>query len=242
MIASRRTAQQKATEQKPVNASWRALRKRGHSSASALRKWSGLQWLARRAHEVPQHRDIRSVGADAAGIHRQTETLGEIEVHTGVVQFRQAKALCRQYPVQTGWVNWPWGPVALPRPARQFVKLLPIAFVPSGHFVHAVPLLTNVYPLRCLVGCSIALESGIQLPQVVRRNPVFRYKLSPGLLTIYACASSARHFVAYCFKPVTGLIVSRTFALAAGPPFGLEPGRVTCRFPRDRPGACILRA
>jgi hypothetical protein len=33
----------------------------------------------------------------------------------------------------------------LPWPSRQFVKLLPIAFVPSGHFIHAVPLLTKVY-------------------------------------------------------------------------------------------------
>jgi hypothetical protein len=74
------------------------------------------------------------------------------------------------------------------------------------------------------VGCTIAVEGGIQLLQAVRRNPVDRYKLSPGLLTIYACANSARHFVAYCFKPVTGLIVSRTFALAAVLPLRLEPG------------------
>ena len=47
--------------------------------------------------------------------------------------------------------------------------------------------------------------------RAARQNPVDGYKLSPSLLTIYACASMTRHFLAYCFKPVTGLIVSRTF-------------------------------
>jgi hypothetical protein len=33
-----------------------------------------------------------------------------------------------------------------------------------------------------------------------------------------------RHFLAYCFKPVTGLIVSRTFASASVLLLRLKPG------------------
>lgn len=133
--------------------------------------------MARRAHEVPQDRHVRSIGADAAGIHGQTQTLGEIEIHTGIVELGKAKALCRQYPVQTGRVDWPWGPMALPGPARQFVKLLPIAFVPSGHFIHAALPLTLYYALCCPVGCAIPLKSGSQLLQAARQNPVGVYQL-----------------------------------------------------------------
>jgi hypothetical protein len=58
---------------------------------------------------------------------------------------------------------------------------------------------------------------------------------SPGLLaatsllTIYACAGLTRHFVAYCFKPVTGLNVSRTFTSATAATASPGTGRVICR-------------
>src|ERR1700730_13598838 len=114
--------------------------------------------------------------------------------------------------------------MSLPWAARQFVKLLPIAFVPSRHFVHAVPLLTlNTFFDASLDAPSLSMVARRYL-RAARQNPVDGYKLSPSLLTIYACASMTRHFLAYCFKPVTGLIVSRPFALAAVLPLRLEPG------------------
>jgi hypothetical protein len=112
----------------------------------------------------------------------------------------------------------------LPGTSRQLIKLLPIAFVPGRHFVHTVPLLITYYALRCLVGCKVTLQSGTQLPQTARQNAVDAGKPSASLLTIYVCAGLTRHFAAYCFKPVTGLIVSRTLAVATVLLFRLEPG------------------
>ena len=208
-------------------------------------KMDESEGLARGTHEVAQHGDVWPVGADTASIHRQAEAFGQIEIHTSIVEFRQAKALRGQNPVQTRRVDRARGAMSLPRTARQLVKLLPIAFVPGRHFFHAALPLTLYYARCCHVGCVILLESGIQLPQAARQNPVGVRKPLPSLLTIYACASSARHFLVYCFKPVTGLIVSRTFALATVLLLRLEPGGATCRSACSREAAisaCILRA
>jgi|SRR5580692_4747880 hypothetical protein len=97
-----------------------------------------LQRLARRPHEVPQHRNVRAVGADAAGVYGQTELFGQIQIHTRIVQLRQAKALRGQHSVKTSRVDRTGRPMPLPGSAGQFVKLLPIAFVPGRHFIHAV--------------------------------------------------------------------------------------------------------
>src|SRR5713226_7185453 len=92
-----------------------------------------LQRLAGRAHKIPQDRDVRAIGTDAPSVDRQAEALGEIQIDTGVVQFRQAKTLRRQYAIQARGIDGTRRPVALPGTARQLVKLLPIAFVPSRH-------------------------------------------------------------------------------------------------------------
>ena len=101
-----------------------------------------LQRLAGRADEIAQDGDVGAVGADAAGIHRQAEALGEVEINAGIVKFRQAKTLRRQDAVYARGVHRPRGTVTLPRAARQFVKLLPIAFVPSRHSIFYYVLLT----------------------------------------------------------------------------------------------------
>jgi len=92
-----------------------------------------LQRLPRRAHEVAQHGHVRAVRSDAASIHGQAKPLGLIEIDAGVIQLRQTKALRGQHAIQSSWIHWPGRAVTLPRPARQFIKLLPIAFVPRGH-------------------------------------------------------------------------------------------------------------
>jgi hypothetical protein len=95
-----------------------------------------LHRLAGRTDEIAQNRDIGAVSADTASIHGQPEALREIEIHSGIVQFRQAETLRGQHAVQTRWVHRPRWTMTLPGAARQFVKLLPIAFVPSRHSIH----------------------------------------------------------------------------------------------------------
>jgi hypothetical protein len=56
-----------------------------------------------------------------------------IEIDIGVVQFGEAKTGCWQNTIEAARIERAWRTVALPGAARQFVKLLPIAFVPSGH-------------------------------------------------------------------------------------------------------------
>lgn len=94
---------------------------------------SKLPRLPRRAHKIPQHCYVRSVRSDAAGIHRQAETLRLVEVHSRIIQLGQAVARRRQYSIHPRRIHGPRRPMALPWSLRQFVKLLPIAFVPRRH-------------------------------------------------------------------------------------------------------------
>src|ERR1700680_1443613 len=99
-----------------------------------------LQWLARGAHEITQDRNIGAVSADASRVHGQAQAFGLIQIDPRVIQFRQAKALRRQHTIQPSGIHGPRGAMTLPRTARQFVKLLPVAFVPSSHaFVYYYP-------------------------------------------------------------------------------------------------------
>jgi hypothetical protein len=92
-----------------------------------------LPRLARGAHEIAQHGYVGTVSSDAARIDGQSKPLGEIQINPGVVKLRQTKSLRGQHAVQSGWVHRPRRAVTLPRAARHFIKLLPIAFVPRGH-------------------------------------------------------------------------------------------------------------
>ena len=93
-----------------------------------------LARLTGRAHEITQHCNVWAVRADASGIHWQSQALGKIEIDARVIQFRQAESLRRQYAVQPRRIDRPRRAVTLPGPARQFIKLLPIAFVPGRHY------------------------------------------------------------------------------------------------------------
>jgi hypothetical protein len=92
-----------------------------------------LQRLARRSHEIAQHGHVGSVRANASRIHGQTKSLGLIEVDTRVIQLRKAEALRGQNAVQSRRINRAGRTMSLPWPSRQFIELLPIAFVPSCH-------------------------------------------------------------------------------------------------------------
>src|SRR6266851_4019326 len=92
-----------------------------------------LQRLAGRADEFAQDSDVRSVHTNAAGVDRQAESFGKIEINTSVVQFRKAIALCRSNAIKSGRIDRPRRAMTAPRAASQLVKLLPIAFLPSGH-------------------------------------------------------------------------------------------------------------
>jgi len=92
-----------------------------------------LQRLARASNKVAQHSHIGTVGADSSGVHRQTEPFGLIEIDTGVIEFGEAESLRWKHAVQARRVHGPGRTMPLPWPPRQFIKLLPIAFVPSRH-------------------------------------------------------------------------------------------------------------
>jgi len=116
-----------------------------------------LQRLPRRANEIAQNGNIGAVRADAPGIHRQTEPLGKIEIHTRVVQLGQAETLRRQHTIDARRIHRPRRAVTPPRAPCQLVKLFPIAFVPSRHSFHRDPgharahLSTNTLPSPLLM-------------------------------------------------------------------------------------------
>jgi hypothetical protein len=100
-----------------------------------LLKKQDLQRLARRADKIAQNSNVGAIRANASGIHGQTKPLGKIEIHAGIIKLGQAETLRGQHTIQTRRIHWPRRAVTLPRAARQFVKLLPIAFVPGRHSI-----------------------------------------------------------------------------------------------------------
>jgi len=91
--------------------------------------------MPRRADEIAQNSNVGAVSSDAPGVHRQTETLGKVEIHARIVEFRQAETLRGQHAIQARRVNRPRRAMTPPGPPRQLVKLFPIAFVPGRHFM-----------------------------------------------------------------------------------------------------------
>ena len=85
------------------------------------------------ADEFAQDRDVGAVDTDAASIDGEAETFGEIEIDAGVIEFRKAVTLRGRNTIETGRIDRPGRTMTAPRAARQFVELLPIAFLPSGH-------------------------------------------------------------------------------------------------------------
>ena len=91
--------------------------------------------MPRSSDEIAQNSNVGAVGTDTPGVHGQTETLGKVEIHAGIVKLRQAESLCRQHAIQASRVDRPRRAVTTPRAPRQLVILFPIAFVPGRHFM-----------------------------------------------------------------------------------------------------------
>ena|ERR1700723_3539483 len=112
----------------------------GKSKFENLRE-RNLQGLARAAHKIAQHSHVGTIRADASCIDRQTKPLGLIEIDARVIEFRETETLRGEHTVQTRRIHRTGRTMPLPWPPRQFIKLLPIAFVPSGHsFLAARPV------------------------------------------------------------------------------------------------------
>jgi len=94
------------------------------------------------ADEIAQHGHVGTVRADATGVDGQTETLGKIEIDTRIIQFREAEASSGSDAVHASGINGTRRAMTVPGPACQFVKLFPIAFVPS---VHSYALFESVH-------------------------------------------------------------------------------------------------
>src|SRR5882672_3248484 len=150
----------------------------------------GLQRLAGGADEIAQNGNVGAINADASGVHRQAEAFGQIQIHAGVVQFRQAETLRWQYAIQTRRVDRPRRPVTLPRAARQFVKLLPIAFVPSRH---AIPQYVSLNLLDA--------RPAQKVHRVFRRALLLRKSAPPiSAIFIYFTIQAARNFPCLLFQ------------------------------------------
>jgi hypothetical protein len=89
--------------------------------------------LPGRTHEVTQHGHVGAIRSNASGIYGESQAFRHIQVHARVVQFRKAETRGRQNAVKPGRIHGPRRTMALPRAARQLVKLLPIAFMPRIH-------------------------------------------------------------------------------------------------------------
>jgi len=174
-----------------------------------------LARLAGRAHEIAQNGNVGSIRADAPGIHGQTKPLGEIKVHARIVQLGQAESLRRQHPVYARRIHRPWRTVALPGAARQFIKLLPIAFVPSRHFNR------NCKPVHIYYYVPLTRLDAPQVQKVPGGShsfstcrACFKTALRPPNRVPHGANHTAQYvrqgiFLAWCFKHVTGRFVSR---------------------------------
>jgi hypothetical protein len=91
-----------------------------------------LQRSAGRADEIAKTVHVGTVRADAAGIDGKAEAFGQVKVYPRVVQFGQAETSSGRDAIHTRGIDRPGRPVTLPGAACQFVKLFPIAFVPTG--------------------------------------------------------------------------------------------------------------
>jgi len=192
---------------------------------------TALNRLAGRADEIAQDGNIGPVGADAPGIHGQAEALGEIEIDAGIIQFGQAETLRGQHAIYARRVHRPRRTVTLPGAARQFVKLLPIAFVPSRHSILYYVLLTalDAQPSQKvrLIAAKHGLR-GVQLPQ----SPSYSYTPQQTGQDI---------FLVCCFKHVTGRIVSRNNSAKAGQGASSSPARLAVLLRQPRRESQVAR-
>src|SRR5579863_606969 len=132
-----------------------------------------LKWLAGGTNKFAQHGDVGTVHTDTTGIHGKTETFGKIKIDAGIIQFRQAITLRGRNAIQARRIHRPGRTMTAPRAARQFVELLPIAFLPSGHGDKSLrAVVDRVYPLRGLIALFVlTARSQHWMPSFLKRFP-----------------------------------------------------------------------
>ena len=94
---------------------------------------SKLDGAVRGADEVAENCDVGAIGANAAGVYRESKLFGLFEVDPSVVEFRQAESMRRQNAIQSRRIHRAGWTMTAPRTTSYLVELLPIAFLPSGH-------------------------------------------------------------------------------------------------------------
>src|SRR5260370_39797745 len=96
---------------------------------------------------MAQNGNMGAVRADAPGIHRQTEPLGKIEIHTRVVQLGQAETLRRQHTLDARRIHRPRRAGTPPRAPHQPLKPVPTPFLPTRHSLPLPPPPSPAPPL-----------------------------------------------------------------------------------------------
>ncbi len=104
---------------------------RGYKRRSERAK--GSERLTRGTHKIAKSGNVGAIGANAPGIDGQAQTFGEVQIDASVIQLGKAEASCGLHAIHPGRINRARRTVALPGTAREFIKLFPIAFVPSVH-------------------------------------------------------------------------------------------------------------
>ena len=67
--------------------------------------------------EFAENGDVWTIDADSPGIHRQTETFGQVEIYASVIKFRETVALRGRNPIQTRRIHRTGWTVTTPRAA-----------------------------------------------------------------------------------------------------------------------------
>ena len=124
-----------------------------HADGRICRKFKQvrLTGVAGRADEFAEDGYVGPVHADATGVDWKTETFGLIQTNASVIKFRKTVALCRSHTIQPGRIHRPGRTMPAPRAARQFVKLLPIAFLPGRHSYKSLRALRTLFDYICAI-------------------------------------------------------------------------------------------
>src|ERR1700692_3358679 len=134
--------------------------------------------MAGGADKFTQNGNVGAVHTDATSVDRKAQALGQVEVDSSIIQFRQAIALRGRNAIQARRIDWPGRTMTAPGSARQFVELLPIAFLPSRHGYEILrAIVDRVYPLIGLITLFIlTARSQHWMPNFLKRfSPSAQY-------------------------------------------------------------------
>ena len=89
-----------------------------------------LKSRAARAIKLPQRRNIRSIGTDAAGIHRQSQILCLLNAQPGIIQFSQTITFRGNQPISSREIHRARRPVRAPALSYNGGKIIPVPSIP----------------------------------------------------------------------------------------------------------------